>query len=378
MSSRFIVSSLVAFSVACGGGSSGRISLPTGFALKIVAQETQTTTFFRRNGNSGAIESKGTVGAQGGPQTTCADALASAGTKKITKAGTRESSMEVIGQTPVSHPLIPNADTFGGYQAAVIKQVSTFKGQTTTNETFYAPGAATERYSTDNVHDDGLDTVASYWALVVDEYYLALTSLGNLWVEMSPNGAEPALEPTDLEHGQMLTRFEPQKGDMWSSVNGNTLYVFDGQEDMKIGSKTYKTNRIKLYAVNGMDPTAADVLDTCITQQANNSTSTLPGAMANNSFEAHVNAGCESKFVHAQVGTEWWYKGALVKYSRVKNEVKIGEYGYEWGIQPAAPPMAPCTRFANHARADDSGIVFVEYQVITTQEDGAATELKEQ
>jgi hypothetical protein len=363
---------------ACNGGGAGKIALPTGFIAKVVAAETTTVKSYKRSGTAAAAESKGTHMSG----STCAIALSSTGTSTVTTNGTRETSWEVIGQTNASHPLVPNSDTFGPQQIAIIKSLTSFKGQQTDDEAINNPDdpvAQLKSYTTESVSDQGVESQASYFGEAVDEYYILLNSLSDLWVNLARDPTapvEPALEPTTLS-ATLLTRFEPQKGDIWASVDGKLLYIGDGSEDLKIGAKTYKSNRIKVYTVTGLDPSANDVLDTCITQQARNATSSISGSMPQNSDAAFLNPNCTSEFVHSQVGTEWWYKGARLKYSTITNLVEISDYGYEWTQQPPAPPMAPCVRQKSKTKDNDNGVVFVEYKVTTTTADGLASEVTE-
>ncbi len=366
--------------VALAACANTKIPLPTGLTVKRNITTASTSTSFIKRGTNAPVESSASLTVA----PSCATVLEAAATEKVVTNKTGTDSWEVLGQTNAAHPLVPNNDTFAPQQVSIIKALNTETGEFVTTTTTFTPGPPTERVT--NTSTSAINVVgnASYLGMAVDEYYVMLDSLGGLWTEIDQNATQNP-EPASLE-GQgfaagLLTRYEPKKGDIWSSTNGRFLYFADGTEELTISGKKFTTNRIKVYTVASLDPVASDVLASCVTELKRDTTTTAPGGDPESAPLAFLNPACANSFVHALDGTEWWYKGALVKANYTRNTVEIGDmgaYGYEYTTNDFPTPGS-CTRniSQNRPTGDVTSTLFVQYTVNTSVIDVLATELKE-
>jgi hypothetical protein len=386
MQKRFALLATVSL-LACGNN---KVPLPTGLTMKVTTTETSSSTSFHKRGTSAPVEQSTSFSFAD----TCAAALQPATASKRSQTSTATDTWEVLGQTNLSHPLVPNSDTFSSAQASIIKATHTRSGERVDTTTVFAAGSAPASTTTTTSTID-IEGNAAYFAMAVDEYYVILNEMNGLWAEIDQHPDHNPEPPTAGGGGgqgisnstgeaealpvTMLTRYEPKKGDIWSSTNGVGLYFADGTEELTIGGKKFTTNRIKVYSVRPIDPTASDVLSNCVTELKSDTT-VSPGGNSSQPV-AFLNNACTGSFVHALVGTEWWYKGARVKASMTTINVQIPDtdgYGYEYTTADIPAP-GQCSRFFSITRPlpPVTSEIYVQYTVTTTNTESIATELKE-
>ena len=53
-------------------------------------------------------------------------------------------------------------------------------------------------------------------------------------------------------------------GDIWSSVDGNTVFISAGTEPLALGGKTYNVSSVAMYEVGTLQDNGADAINQCI------------------------------------------------------------------------------------------------------------------
>jgi hypothetical protein len=299
--------------VACAPSS----PYPSGLAFSLKSRIEQTTTSYRMTDGGEPINSIGLLGIGD----TLLVAQSSAGTRTTSSSVQLQYLSQVVGTTPVSHPLVPNSEEFGPLLASVVQEKVRSAAYTVVEESFYDPTSAFPQYDVVSYLDEQVLTYASYYGVAADEYVVRF-DLGTLW-----SNFEEEVSASDV---LLLTRNDPSMGDVWSSANGNTLYVYSGEENVTIGGQPRTANKVLLYEAANLQSNGADVYDQCLRfgyeQQSTNSADL-------NQYSnglAYLDPGCEGSFSHVQTGTQWWYSGILVKEETAEQIVDILDYGYEW------------------------------------------------
>ena len=183
--------------------------------------------------------------------------------------------------------------------------------------------------------------------------------LGNLW-----------LDPEEQRIGdvELLTRVDPEMGDIWASKNGNTVFIAQAEEPKSMG----KAQKVNAYAVDGIKPdtneddvaTGAEVIEECLNiglvQQATND----PEGESLSVSQVLEDAGCSGVFEHVKIGSEWWFNNVKVDETSTTYDIEIIEAGYEW--YELNETGDTCTRVSSPTLDNPAAMLFVRYDLITT------------
>lgn len=303
-------------------------------------------------------ESSGTIGSGEG----CSIAAQSTGTKTTNLFADYSRTFKVVGNTVSGHPIIPGKPHFNKVGVSIIKDSVVEDDSIETFTTVNQPGATPDSYEETTTYNTAHVTTASYSGVAADEYVVQLTSLGDLWVDLADEDAELKL--------LLLTRNNPGKGDVWASLDGRTLYFFEGREAVELGDRTVKADKVQVWTTGNVDPTGGDIISQCLLVGSYSATSTLPDTgNQDNIGLVLLDAGCEGSFINVQEGTQWWYQNVLVKQDITTYEVAISDYGYEWYEDDGVT----CVRQTSSLRDVQGAKLFVEYSVNTIQNTWKAT-----
>lgn len=319
---------------------------PTGLIVETQSDDTSITRSYRVVAGGSPKESKGAVGIAA----SCDDARSSSGTLQSTSVGTTTQRFEVIGQTEGFHPLIPGAEVYGSNAVSIIERTAAFDGSAEDVETFRDPGGAVGSWEEVREADLNHASAATYSGIAADEYVVELTQLGDTW---------EALEFSDDMNVNLLTRNNAQDNDIWSSLDGNLLYIADGFEDLAVGGQTVSARKVRVLSVENVDPEGGSVFGDCLKEDNQRLSTTHPNTDDFTVTSAALDPGCADAFVHREVGAEWWYQNVMVKAEKTTYEVTINDFGYEW-YETAGNT---CSRFTSPTKDDADAALFVEYTV---------------
>ena len=279
----------------------------------------------------------------------CDLAQESAGSEEVVRTTRTDLRMEVVGNTVLGHPLVPGSDAFDGVGVSIVNFTSTATSEY---------DASTQEYNFDTeqlgetVVSRGLGTQTSSWlaGIAADEYLVQLESLGDLWEDLE--GGYVDLDVT------LLTRNHPMPGDIWSSKVGEYLYTYVGTEEVEVAGLARVAERVDVSVVTSFDPTAANLLASCVDEDAwsNEAEEHLADSQGDTLF---LDDGCVGDFVYQKVGSEWWVNGVLVKEESQLVTVSVSDFGYEWYTED----RGGCER--NTSTSREAGVDaerFVEYQ----------------
>ncbi len=328
---------------------------PTGRIVELSGTTIVTSQSFKITGGGAPVEQKGTIGAGDD----CGDARSSAGKLTTRVEGRRTTHMEVVGQTRTGHPLLPGDDSFDPAWVSVVEATVTLEGKTTSIESFQGPSDWNE--TTETI--DGKATNAATYALAADEYLVRLSSLGDLWKDLDDTGGE-AEEQRDVQ-AELLTRRGAAEGELWPSLDGSRLYQAMGTESVETPAGKKAATRVDVHAVAPIDPTAASVLERCVSADPAHFDSTQSGARDVDTQQAHLDPGCESAFVHQTIGSEWWQNDVKVAEQATTWTVTVAEFGFE----SFDDVVGSCTRVVSTTKDDPDATLFVQYTVTTTESD---------
>ena len=160
---------------------------------------------------------------------------------------------------------------------------------------------------------------ASFHGLATDEYVVEFP-LGNLWSN-----------PDSVSSGDvtLLTRFEPNEGDIWASQNGNTVYIAGLKEQLQISGAVQKAVKVEAFEtgnLKGMVVTSSISVSILVDPNQTND----PDSANSSASVLFLDAGCTDTFEHVRVGSEWWLGAVLVKETAEVTRIEITNYGYEW------------------------------------------------
>ena len=294
----------------------------------------------------------------------CVQAQSSSGTYASELVYEQARAYNVVGESEMELPLVPGeppgagADTWVPTPVSVLKDTRRVASWQTTLEDIVEidpeTGEATSRQDLSYV-DGEITTLASYFGVAADEYLVQVT-LDQLWDERVD------LEPSDLT---LLTKWEPEEGDVWPAVNGNSLFVFEGEEDLSLaGVQMKKAAKVAIYETGTVAPTeGAGVFESCLAigrDQVNSTDAEIGQISLDRTF---LNTGCVGSFTHVRSGTEWWWNGVLVQSEGTDTIVNITDYGFEWFVDD--PDAGQCLRETSQTRDDPSARAFLEYTVTT-------------
>ena len=342
--------SIVPLLIGCASG-----PIPDGLSWTVKNTETVTRTSYWHS--MGGVP-KASVGPLG-TGATCILAQESSGSRTSTTTSETYTKSTAIGTTEVYHPLVPNSEKFSSSLATVVQESTQGAASTEVTTTSYDPNGTAGIITTINYNDTAIETEASFHGVAVDEY-LVKFSLGNLWLD-----PEEEVRLADVE---LLTRAEPEMGDIWSSANGNTVYIAQAKEPKAQG----KAQKVVAYAADGLQASAGDdevangaeVIEECLNiglfqQQTND-----PDSESISLSQVLEDSGCEDVFEHVKIGTEWWFDNVKIDEASTTYEIEIIESGYEWYEMNEAGDT--CTRVFSKTLDNPAGILFVQYDLITT------------
>ncbi len=312
-------------------------------------QVTSTTIAYKSNGD-GVVESTGTIGIGD----SCGTARTSTGTLTRTDIEQRDWLNEIIGNTVSDHPLNPGTPVFEQIGISVVAEQVTSTGSFQETRTFNNPDGETRTWEETEAGDDGRQTTARYHGVAADEYIVSIFPL-DLWDTAADDERDGLLT--------LLSRRNPRAGDTWMSVNGSTIYTYEGTEKTNLGGSSVNAHKVHVYS--NEDYTAETVLETCLKVGPLEDTTTFPEADSTVTEAVQLDGGCAFRFQHRQTGTEWWSDNALIAFEGQRVFVSISDYGWEW----FEDEDGTCTRFTSTTKPTEATDVdlFVEYTVTTEE-----------
>ena len=319
---------------------------PLGFQFTADIEFSQTTTSFRIVNGGEPEESVGVVGTG----ETQSIAASSAGSRLVTAFGQQQILSTVVGETHLSHPLVPNEDDFDKIPASVVQERRRTASYSIVDELFFDPTLDTPQYALTSYTDDAVFTDAGYYGVAADEYVVRF-DLGTLWQDFD--------EDVDLSEVELLTRNEPEDGDVWASENGNVLYIYGGETALNFAGQAEKVDKVEMFEATYFLPEGADVFTQCLytgkiqedeTDSETNEDSSIDTLLLDN--------GCKGSFTHTKVGTQLWYKNVLVSEESTRQIIFITDYGFEW-YEEREPNN--WTRVTSVTQDEPNAVPFVEY-----------------
>mgnify|MGYP000910469457 CR=1 FL=1 len=362
---------MLALGAALGGcGLNGVTSYPYVAGLIWTTSEDieVVETTFRRSGAGSPQVAETVIGAA----ESCGDAQTVTGGTTVKGSYVRTVRNEVVGNTPAHHPIKPGPDGFNGIGVSVIAETAVEDGVydiTTSTTSFDEDGDLRTVDETVKGHE-GRETATRYHGVAADEYIISLFPF-DMWASWEDDDEYNAWDDAESDEVAdeifgsqsffLLSKTAPKKGDIWMSTNGNILYVFDGMEKLDVGGKNTNAYRIKVYTVGNFDAEAGDVITSCLIESPFEYTSTDPDVDALLTSTIALDPGCEDRFVHQEIGTEWWANNALVKFEGRRVWVEVRDYGYEWFVDEEDF----CVRMTSRTKpTDEPGAVpYIEYTV---------------
>jgi hypothetical protein len=322
-----------------------------GLMVKSTSQVKETTKVYREVKGSAPGESTGLIGYG----ETCTEAMASSGTMTVESVLEKHTNMQVVGETLVPR-LIPN-DTHEQEEVwlSLVMENTREAGTDYEIRNHYSPWEDPTTWTTETLTDAAQQTETSYYGVTAEEY-VAKFELASMWP-----ADDAGLSPGDAE---MLTKHKPQKGDVWFSQNGNSVYMFDDFEEMSVGDEDLNTARVLVYESGDVELANSGILSDCISSGRDQLGNTVPGSSFYDDEVAMLDAGCEGGFRHVQTGTQWWYEGILVKEEVINVDVTVHDYGWEW----YESTTSSCSRQTSVRRPDVVADLFIEFSVTTSEE----------
>ena len=284
-----------------------------GLLVKTTSTVESVTKSYREVPGNGVQESMGVIGSG----ENCSDAMFSAGKSTDFWKGEQQVNMEVVGETLVPR-LVPD-DTHEQEEVwvSLVMESTRSGGSNHSLVKYNYPGDDPESVTEERYTDDAVTTDVQYYGVTAEDYVAAFT-LDRLWPD-DDAGLDPGA-------AQLLTKNDPKKGDVWFSQNGNSIYMFDAIEDMSVSGTNLKVAKVLVYETGDVDVTEG-ILKTCINKGRDQYSVTTPGGNYDDEV-ALLDAGCDDSFRHVQTGTQWWFKGVLVKEEVENVDVSITEWRY--------------------------------------------------
>jgi hypothetical protein len=294
----------------------------------------------------------------------CTEASEATSLVTTTSTLTRSHSWEVVGDSHTDQPLDPEEGREGRTAVSVIVEEIVSRGDVFTEATAYGVGPEGENVNSLDQTPDVAVTASRYFGLAGDEYLVELSPL-DLWTPVSFAEAGAGGDPDRMDL-LLLTKRNPRNGDVWTSLDGSTLFRFLGKEKISVAGDDYNADKIGVYIVAESDPEVANIIDDCL-YTSNYQDVSNPGVEEDNIVSTSVllDPGCDGQFMHQQVGTQWWFKDTMLKSEGTRWDVSIDAHGYEWFIQDGDT----CSRFTgNVAPEATTSKLFVQYSVTRTVE----------
>jgi len=237
----------------------------------------------------------------------------------------------------------------------VVETTQVFEGTARIEETHRLPGGDPDSWEETTQSDVARTTLASYEGIAADEYVVGLSSLGDLWGALDDETAE--LSP------RLITRHNAEDSDIWSSLDGQTLWMAEGTEEVSRGGEKLPARRVSVLAVGDVEA-GEGLMSNCIQEVSRDYNTDHPGQSDDATLEASLNPGCELGYVHQQVGTEWWTENVLVEAEKSWTEITVIDFGYEWYRDDGDS----CERYTSFTKDDDDAELFVEFSKTTITE----------
>ena len=330
------------------GCAGGPVDPGTSWTLKTVDETTRTSYWLRQGGDP--KESVGPLGAA----SSCILAETSAGTYNSVSTAEYFTVSTALGNTELYHPLVPNSEKYSSTLATVVQERTRGAASNEISTMVYDPNSTMGNITTVTYADEAIETEAAFYGLAADEYVVRFP-LGNIW--MDPE------EEVTVASVDMLTRYEPDIGDIWASENGNTVYIATSKEQVNFAGVAKKAFKVESYEVGGLQGDGADIIDQCFNLGLNQNQTNDPNS-ANSSLEMlFLDGNCVGQFQHSKTGSEWWFGSIMVKESSLVTEIEITNYGYEWYELDTSGTS--CTRMTSLTYDNPNAILFVEYDLVT-------------
>lgn len=290
------------------------------------------------------------------------------GTLTVTRNIQQLRDYNVVGETSADLPLVPGEQQeWSDVPVSVLKETRRISSSSLVQETLVDPTATTPQWEELRYADNDLFTTAGYFGVAADEFLVRL-EMTDLWDDLED------MEPADVT---LLTRWEPEEGDVWPSANGNSLFVYQGTEDLNLaGTNMKKADKVAVYATGNVQATGGDgVFEQCLYLGLQQTQTTDPDAESVSTEFAQLDPGCTSSFVHVQQGTQWWYEGVLVQSDTTDTIVIVDDYGFEWFVEDEATET--WNRQTSLTRDDPTARAFIEYRVTTSISEQVVTSFTE-
>ncbi len=353
MRQMIMLSPLAMALIGCGGGP---IDAGTSWTLKTTETSTRTSYWLREGGTP--VESVGPLG----EASSCILAETSSGTQTTTSTSEVFTVNTALGDTELYHPLVPNSDDFSSTLATVLQRRTRGAGSVETVSTVYDPDSVIGSIETTTYADEEVSTGASFHGLAVDEYVVEFP-LGNLWAD-----PEAEISTSDVT---LLSRFEPNEGDIWASENGNTVYIAGSKEQLQLSGAVKKPIKVQAFDVGNLQGDGADILEQCFHLGVSQAQTNDPEGENTSDSILYIDPGCTDAFEHVKVGSEWWLGPILVKESVEVTRIEIRQAGYEWYEEDAS--LGGCTRRFESYKGSPNALLSVEYDLITATRESRIT-----
>lgn len=348
MTNKFLFfGTLSVLAIGCGGGP---IAGGTSWTLKTTETSTSTSYWLRQGGNP--IESVGPLSSG----TSCILAETSGGTATSTSSSETFTVNTALGDTELYHPLVPNGDDFSSTMATVLQRRTRGAASVESTVMTYDPNSVIGNTTTTTYADEAIETEASFHGIASDEYVVEFP-LGNIWSD--PDAEVSASDVT------LLTRHDPDAGDIWASQSGNTVYIAGIKEQISFAGVVKKATRVEAFEVGGLQSDGGDIIDQCFNIGKAQQQSTNPDVGNSSTDILFLDAACTGLFEHVKVGTEWWFGSILVKESSTVTNIEITNFGYEWFELDETGTT--CSRQVSQTYDSPNAILFVEYDLVTTE-----------
>lgn len=333
---------------ACAPGSPYSLDL----SVKRTTSGTSTTIAYQINDGGDPVERSGTIGAGDN----CVVATQSSGTRSGTRIYEIQEQFNVVGETEAQLPLVPGEDEASEVWASIVRESVRAAASIETTETLVDVTADPAQWQTRTYSDEAHSTTAGYHAVAADEFVVRMDMV-DLWDD---------LEEMDHSEVELMTMNAPGKGDVWPSQNGNSLYVWEGDEKLTLGGVTMKTDRVAVYGTGTVSPEGDDtaVYDQCFNFGLAQVDDSRPDVEPVDTEAMLLDPGCVGQFEHVKTGTQWWHDNVLVKETATVTFVAINEYGYEWTEEDEA--AGTCARVVSPTRDEPTATPFVQYAVTVT------------
>ena len=333
--------------MGCGGGP---INAGTSWTMKTTETSTRTSYWLRQGGDP--VESTGPLGSA----TSCILAETSSGTASSTSTSETFTVNTALGDTELFHPLVPNSDDFGSTMATVLQRRTRGAASVESVVMVYDPDSVIGNTTTTTYADEEIETEASFHGIAADEYVVEF-SLGNIWSD--PDSEVNASDVT------LLTRNEPSSGDIWASQTGNTVYIAGAKEQISFAGAVKKSTRVEAYEAGGLQSDGGDIIEQCFNIGKDQQQSTNPDVGNSSTDVLFLDPSCTGLFEHLKVGTEWWFGSIMVKELSNVTNIEITNFGYEWYELDDSGTL--CNRQVSQTYDSPNAILFVEYDLITTE-----------